>query len=185
MSLDKVVEEILRRGEERKLEIIRLGEKDRDELIAQARKKIAEIEAKGENRTKGSIAQMEQQDVSSAELESKRMLLESQRKVMDELKEEILVDLAKIPTDRRKRMYSKLVARAKSELGECYVYSTEKDKALLQLPSGMQIGGTMDSRGGLIFESKDKTVRLDFRFETLLDDLWSSKMKEIYGHLFG
>lgn len=185
MSLDKVVEEILSRGEERKLEIIRQGEKDRDELIAQARKKVADNDAKGEHRTRGSIAQMEQQDVSGAELESKRMLLESQKKVMDELKEEILVDLAKIPIDRRKRMYSKLVARAKSELGDCYVYSTEKDKALLQLPSGMQIGGTMDSRGGLIFESKDKTVRLDFRFETLLDDLWSSKLKEIYEHLFG
>jgi V/A-type H+-transporting ATPase subunit E len=185
MSLDKVVEEILRRGEQRKLEVIRQGEKDRDELIVQARKRIAENEAKGEHRTRGSIAQMEQQDVSSAELESKRMLLESQRKVMDELKEEILVDLAKIPADRRKKMYSKLVARAKSEFGECYVYSTEKDKALLQVPSGMLIGGTMDSRGGLIFESKDKTVRLDFRFETLLDDLWSSKMKEIYEHLFG
>jgi V/A-type H+-transporting ATPase subunit E len=185
MSLDRVVEDILRRGEERRLEIVRSGEKDRDELLAQAKKRIAENTALTEQKTRASIVQMEQQEVSSAELGSKRVILESQRKVMDELRAEVLAELAKIPADRRKRMYSKLIARAKAELGECYVYSNEKDKALLQLPAGIQNGGTVDARGGLVFESKDRKVRLDFRFETLLDDLWNSRMKDIYSHLFG
>jgi V/A-type H+-transporting ATPase subunit E len=185
MSLNRVVEEILRRGEERKLEIVKAGEKDRDEIIVQAKKKVAENAAKTELKARASFAQMEQQEVSSAELESKRLILESQRRVMDELRGEVLDDLTRIPADRRKKMYSKLIARAKSELGECYVYSNEKDKAFLQLPAGMLNGGSMDARGGLIFESKDRRVRLDFRFETLLDDLWNSRMKEIYSRLFG
>jgi len=185
MSLNNVVEEILRRGEERKQEIIRSGEKDRDELIAQAKKKIAEVAVKTEQRTRASITQMEQQEVSSAELESKRIILESQRRVMDELRGEILADLTKVPADKRTKMYSKLIARARSDFGECYVYSNERDKSLLQLPTGMQSGGIIDSRGGLVFESKDRKVRLDFRFETLLDDLWNSRMKEIYSRLFG
>jgi len=185
MGLEKVVDDILRRGEGKRAEIIRTGEKERDDLILQAKKKIEEDRAKNIQKAKSSIAQMEQQEVSSAELGSKRIILESQRKIMDELKAQVLGELSKMPAEKRKRMYSKLIARAKSELGDCYVYSNEKDQSILQLSGGMQSGGTVDTRGGLVFESKDRTVRLDFRFETLLEDLWSSKMKEIYASLFG
>ena len=185
MGLEKVVEEILQRGEQKRGQIVAMGEKDRDELVAQAEKRIADATAKSEQRARTAIAQMDQQEVSSAELESKRAVLESQKKVMDELRDDVLADLTKTPAEKRKKMYSKLIARAKSELGECYVYSNEKDKGLLQLPSSMQIGGTIDARGGLIFETKDRKVRLDYRFETLLDDLWNSRMKEIYTRLFG
>jgi len=36
-----------------------------------------------------------------------------------------------------------------------------------------------------VFESKDRAVRLDFRFETMLDDVWNKRMQEIFGKLFG
>jgi len=185
MSLDKVVEDILRKGEMKKGEIIRVGEKERDEQVTLAAKRITETMEKAERGHKSAIAQMEQQEVSSAELESKRIVLETQKKVMDELKGQVLADLSRMTPDKRRRVYSKLIARARSELGDCFVYSSDKDKALLQLPSGIQNGGTIDTRGGLVFESKDRTVRLDYRFETILEDIWASEMKEIYSRLFG
>jgi vacuolar-type H+-ATPase subunit E/Vma4 len=46
-------------------------------------------------------------------------------------------------------------------------------------------GGTIDSRGGLVFESKDRSVRLDYRFEGVLEDIWNKNMYEIYKRLFG
>ncbi len=185
MSLDDVVEDILRKGKSKRDEIVHLGEKERDEQLALAEKKIAESAERTERNHRAAIAQMEQQEVSSAELESKRIVLETQKKVMDELKAQVLSDVSRMPADKRKRIYSKLIAKAKSELGDCYVYSSEKDRALLQLPAGMQNGGTMDTDGGLVFESKDRMVRLDYRFETLLEDIWNSEMKEIYSRLFG
>ncbi len=185
MSLNKVVDDILRRGEERKREIVHLGEKDRDEQGLLADKKIEESQKKAEARNQALISQLEQQELSSAELESKKILLAAQRQVMEELREQVLAELARYPADKRKKLYSKLVARAKKELGECYVYSNEDDKALLQLPSGMTDGGLINCRGGLAFESKDRSIRLDFRFESLLDDVWNRKMREIFGKLFG
>jgi len=185
MGLDKVVEEILRRGEERKQEIIRLGEKERDEQVKQAEKRIVDNRQKSEKKTESAIAQMEQQELSSAELESKKASLAAQRQIMDDLKEEVLNALGAYPADKRKRLYSKLVATAKRQLGECYVYSNKTDKAILQLPSDMTNGGTIECRGGLVFESKDRSYRLDYRFESLLDEVWNKEMKEIYGKLFG
>ncbi|MBN1678504.1 MAG: hypothetical protein JW880_08205 [Candidatus Thermoplasmatota archaeon] len=185
MSLNKVVEDILRRGKEREQEIIRLGEGERDEQLKLADKRIAENIAKAEKRNVSNIEQMERQEVSSAELESKKTALGAQRQVMEELRGQVLAELSSYPADRRRKLYSKLVARAKKELGECYVYSNKDDQGLLQLPSAMANGGVIDCGGGLVFESKDRAVRLDFRFETMLDDVWNKRMQEIFGKLFG
>jgi len=185
MSLNRVVEDILRRGEERKREILKLGEKERDEIIFQAEKKIEESRKKSMTRTAAQIVQMEQQEMSSAELESKKALLAAQRQVMEELKEQVLTELADYPKDKRKKLYSKLAVRAKKELGECVVYSNKNDKALLTLPPGMSAGGTIECRGGLVFESKDRSVRLDFRFESMVDEVWNRDMRQIFTKLFG
>jgi V/A-type H+-transporting ATPase subunit E len=185
MSLNKVVEDILRKGEEKQREIIQLGQKERDEQVLQADKKMQENRQKAEKRTVSIVAQMEQQEVSSAELESKKTLLAAERLAMEELKAQALEELVSYPPDKRKKLYSKLVSRAKKELGDCYVYSNMEDKSLLQLPSGMTSGGVIPCRGGLVFESKDRSVRLDFRFESVLDEVWNKSMKEIHTRLFG
>jgi len=183
MSLNKVVDDILHKGEEKKREIVRLGEKERDEQVLQAGKRIEENRLKEEKKTRSLVAQMEQQELSSTELESKKILLAAQRRALEELKEQALAELTKYPADKRKKLYSKLVAKAKKDLGECYVYSSKDDKALLQLPAGMAGGGVIDCIGGLVFESKDRSVRLDFRFESLLEEIWNKKLQEIYGKL--
>jgi len=185
MSLNKVVEEILRRGEERKREIIQTGEKERDELMLQADKKIMEEGAKAKKKNDAAIAQMEQQELSSAELESKKILLAAQRTSLEELKQQVLEELGEYPADKRKKLYAKLVAKAKREFGECVVYSNKADRALLQLPSGMSAGSSIDCLGGLVFESKDKSIRLDFRFESMVEDVWNGNMREIFIRLFG
>jgi V/A-type H+-transporting ATPase subunit E len=184
MSLNKVVEDILRRGEEKKREIIQLGEKERDGQILEADKKIEENRRRSEKKLDSTIAQLEQQELSSAELESKKTLLAAQRKIMEGLRSEALDALASYPTEKRRKLYSKLVTKAKKELGGCYVYSNEADERLLQLPAGMTSGGIVDCAGGLIFESKDRSVRLDYRFESILDEVWNAKMQEIYSRLF-
>jgi len=184
MSLNKVVEDILRRGGEKETEIIRLGESERDEQLSLADKRIAENRARAEKRNAANIEQMDRQEVSSAELEAKKTALSAQRQVMDELRARVLAELSNYPAEKRKKLYSKLMARARKELGECYVYSSRGDQAILQLPSGMTNGGAIECAGGLVFESKDRAVRLDFRFETMLDDVWNMRMQEIYGELF-
>lgn len=183
--MEKIVEEILKTGEERKLEIVRQGERERDEIVKQADVQVVEHRAKASKRADAQISQMEQQELSSAELESKKALLSAQRQVMDEVKALVLAEIASYPADKRAAMYARLMKVAKNELGECYVYSNAADGPLLKLAAGVSSGGVIDCRGGLVFESKDRAVRLDYRFETLLEEAWSRKIQEIYSSLFG
>ncbi len=185
MGLERVIDDILKRGEAKSREIVKTGETERDNQIAHARKEIEENRIKAQARTKTLIAQMEQQELSAAELQSKRALLEAQRKAMDDLRAQVLEELSQLPADKRKKIYSKLISKARKELNDCFVYSSDKDKTILQLPSGMSRSGSIETTGGLIFESKDRNVRLDFRFETILEDMWNEKMKDIYTKLFG
>ncbi len=185
MGLDKMIEDILQKGKEQSDEIVRQGERERDESIRLAEERIAENRRNAERRASSSVAQMEQQEVSSAELESKKVMLAAQRQALEELKAQVLSELAHYPPEKRTKLYEKLIARARKELGDCYVLSTEADRALLRLPPGMEPGGAISGRGGLVFESKDRSVRLDFRFESMLDEVWSKDIREIHTRLFG
>ncbi|MEM2891981.1 MAG: V-type ATP synthase subunit E family protein [Thermoplasmata archaeon] len=184
MGLEQVVEDILRKGEAKRREIISLGESERDAQVRQAERQAEEERARAEERLSRAIAQMEQQELSSAELESKKALLAAQRQVMEDLKQQVLHDLESYPEDKRRRLYSKLVEKAKRELGECRVYSREQDRPLLKLPLGMTYAGGIACRGGLVFESKDGSLRLDYRFESILEEVWNRNMQEIYTRLF-
>ncbi len=145
---------------------------------------IAEHRKKAEQRAESLIAQMEQQELSSGELEAKKALLAAQMRVMEELRSQVLVEIGNYPEDKRKKLYGRLMQNAKKELGDCYVYSNSSDKALLKPIAGVTIGGVIESKGGLVFESKDRSVRLDYRFESILEGVWNNKIQEIYSSLF-
>lgn len=185
MGLEKLVEDILQKGNERAREIIRIGEAERDEQVRSADESMREAREKAEKKTEAQIAQMEQHELSSAELESRKTLLAAQREVLEDLKVRSLEELANYPEDKRQRLYEKLFVKAKGILGDCTVYSNKGDSASLNPPAGVVKGGVIDCAGGLVFESKDGDVRLDYRFETLLDEIWNEKMSEIYSQLFG
>ena len=180
-----MVEEILRKGDERAQEIIRQGETERQQQIDLADGEISANREKAEKRLEMQMAQMEQHELSSAELESRKMLLAAQREVLEDLRERILVELSRFPQDKRTAVYSRLFAKARDVLGECFVYSSRADAETLRPPAGITKAGVIECSGGLVFESKDRSVRLDCRFETLLDELWNKKMNEIYTQLFG
>lgn len=180
-----MVEDILRRGDERSQEILRQGETEKQEQIDLAEKDISANRDRAEKRLEAQITQMEKHELSSAELESRKMLLAAQREILEDLKERVLVELSTYPKDRRDAMYSRLFAKAKDILGDCYVYSNKDDASTLNPPAGVTKGGVIECSGGLVFESTDRSIRLDYRFETVLEELWNKKMNEIYSQLFG
>ena len=180
-----MVEDILRKGQEQAQDIVRQGEAERDEQMGAAEGEIQESREKSLKKIEGQIAQLEQHELSSAELESRKILLAAQRDVLEDLKERSLAELAAYPSEKKQALYAKLFAKAKGILGDCNVYSNEADRSVLRPPSGITSVGTIDCAGGLVFESKDRSVRLDYRFETMLEEVWSQKMNEIYTQLFG
>ena len=144
--MDKLVEEILRKGDERAQEIVRQGEEERQQQTDLADEEISLNREKGEKRLEMQIAQMEQHELSSAELESRKMLLAAQREVLEDLRERILVELSHYSQEKRNAIYSRLFAKAKSILGECYVYSGRNDADTLSPPAGITKAGMHISR---------------------------------------
>jgi V/A-type H+-transporting ATPase subunit E len=185
MGLEKLVEDILQKGEEQAREVIRQGETERDEQVQLADGEIKASREKALKRSEAQIAQLEQHELSSAELESRKILLAAQREVLEDLKQSALAELASYPPEKKQALYGRLFAKAKEVLGDCYVYSNEADRASLRLPPGVTSGGTVNCVGGLVFESRDRSVRLDYKFETMLEEVWGQKMSEVYSQLFG
>ena len=85
-----------------------------------------------------------------------------------------------------------LCKRAAGELGEGVIYCNERDKPAvenalgsLKTLSGFSFVGTMDILGGIIAESRDGGMQLDYSYTTYLSEVWESGLKDASEILFG
>ena len=51
--------------------------------------------------------------------------------------------------------------------------------------SGYQYGGNIKCIGGIVVTSVDGSVNLDYTFDSILEDVWTSSMKPVSDILFG
>ncbi len=45
-------------------------------------------------------------------------------------------------------------------------------------------GGTIDTLGGIIVENKERTLKIDYQYETIAELVWERSLKEIAKKLF-
>jgi V/A-type H+-transporting ATPase subunit E len=78
-----------------------------------------------------------------------------------------------------------LIGKASHELNMGYVYCNEKDSGLVKIMSGhFKFAGTINCIGGIVVESLDKTITLDYRYETIIEEIWIDSMKKVSEILF-
>lgn len=185
MGLEQVIADILRKGEEQREATLRAAEADREGLLREAREAAAALKQKRSQEAAAEIARLSHQEVLGAELEAKKQLLAAQKRLLDEVQRSILEELRALPPAKRSAIYERLFRKAKQELGGGRVLCTAADAKLLRGLQGFTPDPVLDGAGGLIFERRDGTIRLDFRFETVLNQLWDGRVREVFARLFG
>ena len=184
MSLDNLLTELEKNSKLEATKILSEAEKECSKIIADAKKTIAEKKVETETTLQRELEQQKKQAIASAELEAKKVYLQTQKKILDELYNEILADLENLNEQHRKNFLIKLIKRAKSVFQNGGFYSSKKDADFIKLNSGYTYLGEIATVGGFILENPDKTARLDLRFETLLESLWEKNLKNIAERLF-
>ena len=82
MALDKVTQEILKDADDKAAAIRAEATVEIDKIKADADARIAEMKEKEDKRLKDEIALLERQEVSSSELESKKIVLAKKKEVL-------------------------------------------------------------------------------------------------------
>ncbi len=188
MGLENVVSDILKSA---KADVSAI-EADRDSEVSSI---VEEAKRTGERITGEKVASAEEeatrirkQELSGANLEVRRMMLNTRKEILDETQKqttERLRELDPEPLIRSLiRAHSGDATRVYSSRQDQPVVEGLCDELLESKLTKLEYVGNIDCIGGIVLENEDETVRLDYTFDTILNEVSERSMKQISGILF-
>lgn len=183
MALDKVVGEIL---ESAKMEVdkaIAVAEGERSSILKLADESIAAKQKERDEELQDALRRLRQQEISSAELEAKRIVLNAKKEMLDKSFQATLRELNALDKDTRSELYAKIMIDSKMSVSNPKTYCPRGDKHLLAGKADNVI--EIDMEPGLILESGSGDIRQDYRFRILLETIWEKELKNVSTVLFG
>jgi V/A-type H+-transporting ATPase subunit E len=191
MSLETVVEDIREQARARADEIRAAAESEAEAIIDEAEADAEETIAAAERQVDRDIEQERDQRLSSANLEAKQNRLEARRDLLESVRQDVEERIAGLDGDRRQELTNALLDAAAVEFeddDEVSVYGRAEDEALLSDLlddyDGFEFAGEYDCLGGVVVESSTSRLRVNNTFDSILDDVWESELKEISNRLF-
>ncbi|MBI2557758.1 hypothetical protein HYW20_00395 [Candidatus Woesearchaeota archaeon] len=181
MGLEEVKEEIIRNAKEQEAALIAEARREAGRITKEAEKKIKEMEERSEADTKKMIESAKKQEISSAEMEYKKMLLDAKKNMIDAVFADAKKRLENLDDKKREAYIKKLLEKAKNDIEAAYVYCNKKDVRFVREFKALPV----DITGGLIAENQEKTVRVDYSFETVLQSIKDNELQNINKLLFG
>lgn len=191
MALDAVVGEIRNKGKNEAAAINAEAKAEADKILSEANAKAVAIKIAAEEEVKRQSAQIITRETAAANLAVKREVLNAQKDLLDKVYSGIVKAIEDLPEDFHKKAVRELCKTAAKELGEGVFYCNARDKAAvesaiadLKTLSGFTLTGTKDISGGVIAESKDGQLQLDFSYGSCLAEVWETGLKDASEALF-
>ncbi|DAC72498.1 MAG TPA: hypothetical protein DSN98_04995 [Thermoplasmata archaeon] len=182
MGLEKVIEKIQKEGKEKIAVILQDAEKQVEQILQTKQKMLDEISAKKKQELTRQIDTLKAQEESSVEIEIKKIRLNAEKDVLTLTYQECLHALSTLPHET---MISFLLEKVEKELPEAAsIYSNKRDEPIVRSLTKIPYGGEIEILGGIVAENKDKTLKVDLRYETIAEQVWDRSLKEIAEKLF-
>ena len=181
MGLEAVKEEVIRTAKTQEESLIAEARKETIKIIDEAEKKVAEVKEESDAETKRKIDVIKKQELASAELENKKMLLEAKKQLIDKVSNEVQKKVENLDSKKRGEYINKLLEKAKNDIEVENLYCNKNDAKFLKDFNAK----TVDIIGGLIAENKDEIVRVDYSFDTMLQNIKENELQSINKVLFG
>ena len=161
--------------------LIAEARKEANRIAKEAERKIEEMQQKTDADAKRMMELIKKQELASAELENKKMILEAKKQIIEAAFAEARKKLENLDDKKTEAYIKKLLEKAKNDIEVAHVYCSKKDaKSLKELKAE-----AADMIGGLIAENKEKTIRVDYSFETILQGIKENELQNMSKLLFG
>lgn len=184
MALDNVVDEILESSRKEADQILRAGEKEKGAILQQAADAISAKQKAQQKETEETVKRLRQQEISSAELEEKRIVLNARKEMLDRTFVEVNSQISEMSPAEKSRLYAVILENGRKVIKEPKIYCPMGEARLLPTKNGDKVE-EVKMGPGLILESKDGTERVDYTFKTILEGIWEKELKDISNILFG
>ncbi len=185
MALDNVTAEIKTLSKEAVAKIEAETAAEIARIQSETESKIAGLKESEDKKLADTIDRMDRQEVSSAELESKKIVLAKKKEILSEVFDETLAELETESDDKKLAQYKSMVEYAKTVIPEPIAIMSENDKFTAKDLGVKKV--EKDSRivAGLILQSEDGQIEIDMQYSALLRMVWDRGIKNVSDILFG
>ncbi len=185
MALENVTKDIQATADKKVESILGEAKAEIEKIFAEAEAAISDMKEREDKKLEGDLERLDRQVTSSAELESKNLILAKKKEILARVFDEVLTELENSDKKAKLKRYKSLIEEAGQLIPEAVAVISDKDDF-----SAEELGVEAvekDNRivAGLILRSKDGSTEVDLQYRTLLTDIWDSNLKALSDILFG
>jgi V/A-type H+-transporting ATPase subunit E len=191
MGIEVVLEEIREKGRREAEEARRDTQRQVEEILSQGQERVKELERGMEDELGKQVSHILSQEISAANLGAKRLLLAVQKELFEQVKEKTLASILAKPESFQKGAMERLLLQAAKEIREGSISAGERQlplvrEILARRPelSGLRPGEPRPIEGGIIAESRDGSLKIEYSYRSILEKVWAEKLKEVSDVLF-
>ncbi len=185
MALDNVLKEIIASADARVRDIQAQQAAEIRRIEAEADAAIAEMKEKEDKKLKDAVELLRRQEISSADLESKKIVLSKKKDILAKVFEDALGELENAPADDKLRHYKAMVVAASGVIESPKAFISADDRFTAAELGVSSVEADPRIRAGVILQSADGTEEVDMQYETLLRTIWDREIKALSDILFG
>ena len=180
MNLEPVKEEILGNAQEQAKQMLAEARKEASIILKEAEKKLQSLQESSDAAAKKTIETIKRQEIAAGELESKKMLLEAKKQMIERAFDDARKQIESLDDKKKEILLKKLLESTQKEMSVASVYCSTKDMKFFKGTSAF----AAEMLGGFIAENKEKTIRVDCSFDSLLQSIKDSEMQSLNSMLF-
>ena len=184
MALDDVKLEITRSAEQKAAAIMAEADAEVATIMEAAEQEISATKAKEDKRLAESIERLKRQELSSAELESKKIVLAKKKEILGRAFDETLAALENASDADKIQVYKKMVSSAAAVISNPKVYVPADCGASAADLGASEVIKSDKISAGIILENDDGTLQIDMQYSTILQSIWDREMKSLSDILF-
>jgi V/A-type H+-transporting ATPase subunit E len=189
MGLDAVIAEIKEKARAEAGAIVQEAEAKKTEILTDAQTQAQLIKTTAEENVQKTASHIQTQEEAAGHLAVKREILNAQKALMDEVQTKTLEQICSLPESFHKQAIASLLKKAQSEIPSGTVSCAARDSDALKevLTSGFSsytAGKPVHIDGGIIVESADGMLKVDYSYRTFLNQVWESGLKDASDVLF-
>ena len=184
-GLANVTQEILKVAQDKAKAVQEQASAEVARIAGDAASKIAEIEEKEAKKRTEEVERLKRQEISSAELESKKIVLAKKKDVLARAFNETLSDLENAPAEKKLAQYKAMVKAVKGIIDNPKAIMSDRDSFTAEDLGVSSVEKDSRIKAGLILRSEDGQVEVDMQYSTILQSIWNREIKTVSSILFG
>jgi len=183
MGLEIVVKDILDSAQAEVARMEREADAEASLILEDARQNAKKIIGERLAKAEDDIQKMRQQEVSSANLEVKRTLLNARKELLEDVYARAERSISAFSSEKNEELLRSIIEN--NEASGKRIYSNAASEQIVKKLSSLEYAGNIDCLGGVVIENEDGTVRLDYTYDVILKGVNEQLLKQTSDILFG